>query len=205
MDGDVYKQVFNKAIDELSTLMETLENIESEREVVKNRIAEVRSGVLALSPLIGEKPQSVENKYPHLFPDLITPDIGLTDAVRKVLKSNGELMTAVKVRTELKETGYDTGRYKNILASIHTILKRLVESDEATIGTVDDVTAYKFKQDPTFARIPQITAPRILPRKPVLRTISSKPTLSPEALERARKAFRERKERERQENENKED
>jgi hypothetical protein len=145
-DKEMYKQTFDAAINELSALMEQREELDNRREELNVRIAQVRTGILALSPLVGEEPESVENKYPHLFPDLIQSDMGLTDAVRKVLQSNGKLLTAVGVRTGLRTIGYDIDRYKNVLASIHTILKRLAESDEVETGTINDTTAYKWKK-----------------------------------------------------------
>jgi hypothetical protein len=146
VDDNLYKQTFDTAIQELSDLMEERENLDNQREEITARIAKVRRGVLALSPLVGEEPKSVETKYPHLFPELIPPDIGLTDAVRKVLQVNNIFLTPVKVKTELKVVGYDIDRYKNILASIHTILKRLLDAGEVESGSVNEVTAYKWKQ-----------------------------------------------------------
>jgi hypothetical protein len=171
IDDNLYKETFNTAINELSDLMEQREKLDDLREELSERITKVRRGVLALSPLVGEEPKSVENKYPHLFPDLIPSDIGLTDAVRKVLQSAGNHLTAVGVRTELKATGYDTDRYKNVLASIHTVLKRLVEGGEATTGSINDVTAYRWankKTGNTFdpPPVPEIRA--VNPKKPTI-------------------------------------
>lgn len=145
-DNEVYKQTFDTAIKELSDLMEEREELDTRREELNARIAQVRRGVLALSPLVGEEPQGVENKYPHLFPDLITPDTGLTDAVREVLKSHGTFLTPINVRRGLQGIGFITDKYKNILASIHTILKRLAEAGEVETDTSGDGTAYKWKK-----------------------------------------------------------
>lgn len=145
VDDKLYKETFDAAIAELTELMRKREMLENSREMLNARIAKVRRGVLALSPLVGEEPTGVENKYPHLFPELIPPDIGMTDAIRKVLQSAGTFLTPVGVRTELKTTGYDTDRYKNVLASIHTVLKRLAESGEVETEITNDVMAYKWK------------------------------------------------------------
>lgn len=172
MDDKIYKQSFDTAIDELSNLMSQLEEIEGQREELKSRSTFVRKGILALSSLLGKEPRSVQNEFPHLFPDLITPDTGLTDAVRKVLKSSNKLLTPVGVRTELKSTGYDIERYKNILASIHTILKRLVEADEVSTGMVDDVTAYQWKSKPEVKVNMSKLPVRVMPKKPTTVSIN---------------------------------
>lgn len=145
-DDNLYKQTFNAAIKELSDLMERRDELDILREELNARITKIRRGALALSSLAGEEPQKVKVDYPHLFPELIPSDTGLTDAVRKVLQASDSYMTPVKVRAALQSTGYDIDRYKNILASIHTILKRLTEAKEVIQGADNDVTAYKWRK-----------------------------------------------------------
>jgi predicted nuclease with TOPRIM domain len=146
MDDKIFKNTFDAAITELSKMMKELEELDSRRDELNTRIAHVRNSVLALSPLVGEKPEDVKEKYLHLFPDLIPSDVGLTDAVRKVLQSYDRFLSPKLVRIALQKTGYDIDRYSNILASIHTILKRLVESGEVEPETSEGGTVYKWKR-----------------------------------------------------------
>ena len=61
-----------------------------------------------------------------------TPNVsfGLTDACRMVLNAAGHPLTAIEVRQSLEAMGFDVSKYSNDLAPIHTVLKRLTESDE---------------------------------------------------------------------------
>ena len=61
-----------------------------------------------------------------------TPNVavGLTDACRMVLNAAGHPLTAIEVRLQLEAMGFDVSKYSNDLAPIHTVLKRLTESDE---------------------------------------------------------------------------
>jgi hypothetical protein len=61
-----------------------------------------------------------------------TPNVavGLTDGCRMVLNAAGHPLTAMEVRQQLEAMGFDVTKYSNDLAPIHTVLKRLTESDE---------------------------------------------------------------------------
>ena len=146
MDKNFYKQAFDKAIEELTETMSQREKLDNEREQVDRRIVKIRSGLDGLATLCGKTPESLREEYPQLFPNEIAPDVGLTDAVREVLKSTRYFSSPVLVRDKLKEIGYDLSKYTNELANIHTVLKRLVENDEATITTREGKTLYKFKR-----------------------------------------------------------
>jgi uncharacterized protein (UPF0335 family) len=146
MNDKSYEDALNVAIKELSGLMEECEILETRRAQLNQRIARLRKGVAGLSSLAGREWPDVINQHPNLFPDSMPLDIGMTDAVRKVLQSNDIFFTPVDVRTDLRSFGYDTEQYKNILASIHTILKRLAAAGEVQTGTVEDGTVYKWKR-----------------------------------------------------------
>ncbi len=52
---------------------------------------------------------------------------GFTEAIEYVLKNMGTKMSPPDIRDKMTEWGYDTGKNAtNIVASIHTVLKRLV-------------------------------------------------------------------------------
>ena len=143
MNVSDYKQTYQKALAELSDLMERREQLEIELEGVDTRIGEVRQGIKALSPLCQENPYTTR---PDLFPeiDAIAPDVGLTDAIRKVLTlSNPNYLSPVGVRAGLEAIGFEI-KSKNILPSIHTILKRLDEKKEVMTQTVEGRTWYRW-------------------------------------------------------------
>jgi hypothetical protein len=72
--------------------------------------------------------------------------MGLTDACREILKASKEPMTPTEVRDVLIKMGYDLKKYKNALASIHTILKRLGSSSGVwtTVRQKDKKVAYRW-------------------------------------------------------------
>ena len=70
---------------------------------------------------------------------------GLTESCRNVLKGSGREMAPLEVRSALQSTGYDVAKYSNPLASIHAVLKRLVDADEAEAVNRGGKTLYKWK------------------------------------------------------------
>lgn len=60
--------------------------------------------------------------------------IGLTDAVRAILTTANEPVSAVDVRNKLIEAGFDLGEYANPLAFIATILKRLTDNGQVKLA-----------------------------------------------------------------------
>ena len=51
--------------------------------------------------------------------------LGLTDAIRYVIQHAGKPVTPVDVRDELLKRYCDPEDYRNLLASVHTVMKRL--------------------------------------------------------------------------------
>ena len=91
------------------------EELGAERQGIDTRLAELAQTIGTLSRLIGLTP---------------TVPLGLTDAIRLVVRGAGVPMTPTDVRDRLRAIGFDISRYVNDLAAVHTILKRLNESGE---------------------------------------------------------------------------
>lgn len=69
--------------------------------------------------------------------------VGITDAVRRVLLTYPIWLTPVSVRDLLPCVGFDADRYKHLLASIHSILRRLVATGEVVrTDELRDTTQY---------------------------------------------------------------
>lgn len=124
-DNAEYKVMMNKAVLELDDLVEELEVLDDKREKVQRRIFSLRDLIFALSNVLGEDPYKTR---PELFPELIEPETGFTDAVREVLSD--EYQSPVDIRDELKRRRFNLEKYRNPLAAIHQILSRLVASKE---------------------------------------------------------------------------
>jgi multidrug resistance efflux pump len=126
IDVEIYAAALEKALEELTESVADHEQLEEQLYAADKRIGKLRRGALGLAALCGRPFASLTTAHPHLFPDHIESDTGLTDAVREVLRSaQPASCSAVYIRDSLKAKGYDISQYKNVLASIHTILKRL--------------------------------------------------------------------------------
>jgi hypothetical protein len=91
------------------------EELGAKRTEIDKRLAELAQTIGTLMRLLGLTP---------------TVPLGLTDAVRLVVRGGGVPMTPVEVRDRLHGMGFDLSKYANDLAAVHTILKRLNESGE---------------------------------------------------------------------------
>jgi hypothetical protein len=60
--------------------------------------------------------------------------LGITDACREALKIAGEPLTPIQVRDRIVDINPDLAKQSNLMASVHTVLKRL-EPKEATALT----------------------------------------------------------------------
>jgi hypothetical protein len=98
----------------LDTAIREYEELGAKRQAIDTRLAELAQTISTLSKLLGLTP---------------TVPMGLTDAVRLVMRG-GVPMTPTEVRDRLHAIGFDTSKYANDLAAVHTILKRLNDSGE---------------------------------------------------------------------------
>jgi len=99
----------------LAAAIKEYEALGDERRDIDKRLAQLAHTIGTLSKLLGLTP---------------TVPMGLTDAIRLVVRGAGVPMTPVDVRDRLHAIGFDVSKYSNDLAAVHTILKRLNESGE---------------------------------------------------------------------------
>jgi hypothetical protein len=99
----------------LEAAVREYEQLGERRRQIDQRLAELGHTIGTLSKLLGFAP---------------TVPMGLTDAIRLVVRGAGVPMTPVEVRDRLHAIGFDVSKYANDLAAIHTILKRLNDSGE---------------------------------------------------------------------------
>ena len=139
MDVTTYKEALGQAKKDLEKATEKLgvaqeQAIEAERDIV-----ELRQTIAALAKLCGES-EFVEEDA-----------LGITDAVRMAFKTDepgmyglGNGLTAHDIRAKLESMGY-AGRWGNILASIHTVIKRLREKKEIeAVGNINGMDCYRW-------------------------------------------------------------
>jgi hypothetical protein len=139
MTTETYKQALKQAKADLAEQVAILGKAQEAAERAEKAMVELRQTVSALQRLCGE-PEFVEEDA-----------LGLTDAIRMAFKTYmpDELgspmgMDAHGVRTKLESMGYG-GRWGNLLASIHTVIKRLVAKGELEgAGNVNGRDIYKW-------------------------------------------------------------
>jgi hypothetical protein len=118
-----------------------LEDLLIKQEDIERRISRLKQAILALTPLADE-----ENALCGVDVEPMLQALGLsgiTDALRDVLKAATAPMTPVEIKQRILTMGVDLSGHKNIMASIHSTLKRLAANDE--VETRDNGLTYKWK------------------------------------------------------------
>jgi hypothetical protein len=133
----------------IRSYMEKLFSLLKERMALDKQIADHEVTVRSILAL--HEDEDVMPYLDNLY-TLIPPE-GFTDAIRKVLRSSEDALSAAEVRDKLPGAGFSLEGYSNPLASIHTILKRLTPR-EVEQTTKDGKTAYKWVEIPRIARPP---------------------------------------------------
>lgn len=132
--SDDYKKALESAIEELASLTDHREAVANMLESLDERLHKLRQGVLGLCSISECDFEAIKEKHPKLFPDFIDPTLGLSDSIREVLKSRGDMMSPTEIRDGVVRISTAVSGHKNPLASIHTTLKRLVDADEVVMG-----------------------------------------------------------------------
>ena len=129
MDG--YNKALQNAKEDLLAARKDREEAIKKAEELEQHIMELRRTVAALSALCGEQFNEDD-------------EFGLTDSIRMALKTHGGALNAQQVKARLEQLGYKT-ESTNLLASVHTILKRLVLKEEVDDSSmVDGKSAYRW-------------------------------------------------------------
>jgi hypothetical protein len=107
------------------------------REVLDNYQAQL-AGLLEERTALDTAILQLQNKIRHVarMVDVTIDDpikqLGLTDAIRYVIRHAGKPVIPVEVRDELLKKYCDPEDYRNLLASVHTVMKRLERAGEIT-------------------------------------------------------------------------
>lgn len=126
-DAD-YKAVLERAKSDLLRTQNELGEKLKEQEILEKKITGLRATIAALARMLDE--EFVEEDA-----------MGLTDAIREAFRAvgTGGNLTPTEVKGKLEMMGYDIARYGNVMASVHTIINRLVSKGEIKhVGTRSD-------------------------------------------------------------------
>lgn len=178
---DKYKKMLEDARKDLQVLrneqtelVKHRELLNDEIEIKSNQIKKMEETVISLSRLC-----NVELEGISLFRYMATDSrFTLTNAVRNVFKSDPtSQLIAIEVRDKLVGAGFDSSEFNNLLASIHTTLKRLAQGKELLTNKTDDgKTAYRLNPDYKLPDVPiRMMSPRVsnLPVEPFAKQLNN--------------------------------
>jgi hypothetical protein len=114
------------------------------RQGVDKEIARVHKVITELQNLCAEQDQ--ENFW-RGAERVIKADlkVGVTESLRVILQENVLPMTAVELLEQVKARKCNVTRYKNPLAIVHTLLKRLVKSGNVRVAApINGLKAYQW-------------------------------------------------------------
>jgi hypothetical protein len=121
-----YETALCDATDELSKL-------KTQRDDIDTRIARLESAIAGLNGLLGRKRGGEQ--------------LGMTNALRTVLKAATKPMGLSALRGALDALGFDLSAYSQPLPTIATAVKRLVERAEAEQVELPSGTHYVWKSE----------------------------------------------------------
>ena len=124
MDQEDFKATWQRMYDESLELEDRRNILETELNEVKRQIAHIEGALNHLRPLAG------------LSEDVAA--LGITDAIRLVLKNSKERMSPSDVRRTLHTKGFDLSGYSAPMASVYKILSRLADDPKQLVGRERD-------------------------------------------------------------------
>lgn len=127
MDLTDYKKAFAQAHADLEKLVE-------EREEIDRKISKLKQAIVGLAPLADEAGDGIRWLFDQEF--------GITDGIREVLSSAEKPLTPLEVRDRLAPLKPGLTEQANLMASIHTILKRLVPKEAESSTNRDGDVVY---------------------------------------------------------------
>jgi len=141
-----YKATLKAAYVRLDALQAEYATAEQKVAQVGQEIARLADVMTALGPLAGEKLvlNEVITEFLKTLKQSEALEVGITERIRQILESKPQQgFYPMMVRSELEAGKYDLGKHPNAMATIHSVLKRLVEQQYARLlGAADGKTAY---------------------------------------------------------------
>ena len=104
------------------------------RDKIDQQIHKLRQTVKALGELCGAAPEEID-KLLLIKGFAIDSTMGFTDAIRRLFRIHQKALSPVEIRHDLLKIGIGKDQV-NLLSSIHTVLRRMVEGGE--IEKTDD-------------------------------------------------------------------
>ncbi len=124
----------------LAQMRKELEGLLENQEETEQKIAQLRQAIITIAPLA---------KEPRGFWDefllAAATGEGITEGIREILRAAyPNKLTPVQIKDQLKAAGQDLSGHKNVMASIHSTLKRMLDNEE--LITSDDGLTYGWRR-----------------------------------------------------------
>lgn len=132
--ADSYQKAFDIAVGDLARLQAERDTVQTQLDGLDSRIERVRQGALGLAALIDLDFLQLKQRHPRLFDDSHDPRIGITEAVRAAMTESPETLSPVDIKERVLQIAPAVAGHKNPMASIHAVLRRLVDSGEVVMA-----------------------------------------------------------------------
>jgi hypothetical protein len=135
MDEKDYQTHWGVLWHERRALIDRRTELETELKEIETKVSHLDSAISAIEPLAG------------IVGDSDISKVGITEAIRIVLRASKEEMTAQEVRQALDQRGFDLSKQSAPMASIYKVLGRLADdSGEAERRKEDFKVFFRWKQ-----------------------------------------------------------
>lgn len=134
-------------------------NIQAALRQLRHRLAQVTAERDQLTVEAVQIEQNINNLEKLLFREAIaeTHDkftaIGLTEALKTVLRTHGKPMTAADAKLGLSLMGFDLQRFKNASAAVHSTLQRMAGTGHLVYNQTNKTYEIPFKTTLGYTRL----------------------------------------------------
>jgi hypothetical protein len=139
MTQEQFKAMWNGLFMEGLELTERRTELENELNEVKARLENVKQTLQSVRPLAGIS--SGDDLH----------GMGITDAIRTVLRTSKQRMSAADVKAALSSKGFDLSEYSSPMSSIYTVLGRLADGSDPVHRDKDGHDVFWMWLDPEDA------------------------------------------------------
>lgn len=147
----------NKYRRQLEEAWADLHMMESIQRKIKAHIESLRELIRATANMLPDDEQGVE----LMLLDIFKHPTNITEAVKVVLyvaRLKGQRLTPVQIKEAAEKRGFSLSGYSNPMASIHTILRRMKETDPPEVSFDENDGSYALEAEASApATVPEIT------------------------------------------------
>jgi hypothetical protein len=129
-----YKDIYRNAVAEVDTLARRIAETEQSLASMQRELIALLGTVSAIGQLLDEEVPEHLKILIHQNAKEAVAAMGMTEQIRLIL-GIGIARSATEIRDILQSGGFDLSEYSNALATIHNVLRRLVEKDEIKVTT----------------------------------------------------------------------